>query len=845
MIQTASASFMSAIGENNRQTKAYIEFYDLYNNTTSTIDSDNIISIEYSHGLIDEYFEVGQTPSAYCKLKLKNVNSAIEIKGGTFILYFGVETSPSTFEYVNMGAFNVTEFHKTLDVLTIDAFDNMIYLNTPYAQYSTSMQTIIDDIMTQLGVSATLPAWTNSYTIPIVQGRTYREALSDIATILGCYAYIDRSGQLKLKPISKAYDTINVSGNGTTVTLTFSEQTVAPFTVGSTITVKNILPSQYNGTFTVTACTTKTVSFSSTATGAVTKNGTILKSDVLEIFNGQYDKFNLEKTYDIDSVYLERDSLDTNGEYLSYYFESEVAPTSLISNGTTATAVFDVTTEIRFPVGSKIILAGFDGIINFDGTYTVTACTTTSVTFTCNLIGTADVLGVIGQYGLVQDFTTVYGKTQYLPLDKTISEYTYKNLKGVKFSTFDLQWIGNPVQEVGDLFILYQYNSDGTFTERYLNVGHIRYVYNGSLMCKISNKGITKNPNSENYDQNRQLVDLEISKLKTNLANVTSLTVGGNRNFNLNTSDTFMKVISSNGTNLLSVYDDKFVYSNNVFVGRSNIWDFSTANTTGVGLTSTYLFASRSGNPSAYFKRFGTFGDITRYYFGTSYIGFLGTNDGSGFSIASVNDLQLQTNGVVRATILSSGNIGFGITSPVYDVHSVGLTWRIEKTDTTNTLGWFVIRNTSTSAGVGLLNLSKMVTTVDTTGYFLTCTNGNGSTQMRVMGNGNLQNLNNSYGAISDAKMKENIVDASPKLNKLMKVKVRNYNLIGDNLEQIGVVAQELEEVFPSLVDNNIDFDESGNEIGITKSVKYSVFVPILIKAIQELTERVNMLESK
>jgi hypothetical protein len=107
---------------------------------------------------------------------------------------------------------------------------------------------------------------------------------------------------------------------------------------------------------------------------------------------------------------------------------------------------------------------------------------------------------------------------------------------------------------------------------------------------------------------------------------------------------------------------------------------------------------------------------------------------------------------------------------------------------------------------------------------------------LRVLGNGNAQNTNNSYGAISDIKLKENIVDASAKLADLMQVKVRNYNLIGDTTKQIGVVAQELETVFPAMVEETLDRDAEGNDLGTTtKAVKYSVFVPMLIKAIQEL----------
>ena len=115
-----------------------------------------------------------------------------------------------------------------------------------------------------------------------------------------------------------------------------------------------------------------------------------------------------------------------------------------------------------------------------------------------------------------------------------------------------------------------------------------------------------------------------------------------------------------------------------------------------------------------------------------------------------------------------------------------------------------------------------------------------------IYSNGNIVNRNNSYGAISDAKLKTNIVDASPKLDDLMQVKVRNYNLIGSETRQLGVVAQELETVFPSMIDESPDLDSKGNDLGTTtKSVKYSVFVPMLIKAIQELSAKVTELESK
>ena len=127
------------------------------------------------------------------------------------------------------------------------------------------------------------------------------------------------------------------------------------------------------------------------------------------------------------------------------------------------------------------------------------------------------------------------------------------------------------------------------------------------------------------------------------------------------------------------------------------------------------------------------------------------------------------------------------------------------------------------------------------------------SGENRLLGNGSMQNTLNSYGGISDIKLKENIVDATPKLDKLLQVRVVNYNLkeLPDQ-KLLGVIAQEIETIFPGIVSNTPDEDADGNDLGTTtKSVKYSVFVPMLIKAVQEqqaiiesLTARVEALEA-
>jgi hypothetical protein len=123
---------------------------------------------------------------------------------------------------------------------------------------------------------------------------------------------------------------------------------------------------------------------------------------------------------------------------------------------------------------------------------------------------------------------------------------------------------------------------------------------------------------------------------------------------------------------------------------------------------------------------------------------------------------------------------------------------------------------------------------------------------------GNL-NIRGAYGYISDRKLKENIVDATPKLADLMRLRVRNYNMIGDDRKMLGLIAQEVEEVFPALIEEKQDVEMGSSENGdqiidlgtVTKSIKASVLVPMLIKAIQEqqaiiesLTERITALEA-
>ena len=162
-----------------------------------------------------------------------------------------------------------------------------------------------------------------------------------------------------------------------------------------------------------------------------------------------------------------------------------------------------------------------------------------------------------------------------------------------------------------------------------------------------------------------------------------------------------------------------------------------------------------------------------------------------------------------------------------------------------------------------------------------------GERKAAILANGAFQSATNVYGSTSDIKLKEKIVNTSPKLDKLMQVQVRNFNYIGQEDKQIGVIAQEIEEIFPSLVFETKDTkqvevtkeriipaveevkDEEGNVITeakpesieeyietetqetgeVTKNVKYSIIYMMMLKGMQEMraeyTSEIEALKSR
>jgi len=208
-----------------------------------------------------------------------------------------------------------------------------------------------------------------------------------------------------------------------------------------------------------------------------------------------------------------------------------------------------------------------------------------------------------------------------------------------------------------------------------------------------------------------------------------------------------------------------------------------------------------------------------------------------------------------RMRIDSSGNLSVGTTGALGG-NSLG---RFNLQGSTSTTVPTTAMAAGTASYTGSVLQVGCLTSAGTGWNLIQGYGGNGTTdnfsalKFQVRGDGNVTNSNNSYGAISDIKLKENIVDATPKLFELNQVRVVNFNFIGDQKKQLGVVAQELEQIFPGMIDESSDKDKEGNDLGTTtKSVKYSVFVPMLIKAMQEMKSviddqaaRIAVLEAK
>jgi len=226
---------------------------------------------------------------------------------------------------------------------------------------------------------------------------------------------------------------------------------------------------------------------------------------------------------------------------------------------------------------------------------------------------------------------------------------------------------------------------------------------------------------------------------------------------------------------------------------------------------------------------------------------------GSLFATASDNSINLYstsagpiifgTNAIERARITSGGYFKAS-DDGVYA--GAANTWH-EFNQSANSLGLAVLADNASFAST-VVEISATRNTTNNTYYFLDCAVSGVAYRLRVADSGNVTNTNGSYGTISDAKMKTDIVDAGSQWADIKAIRFRKFKMKNDpsGLLQLGVVAQELEQTSPGLVEQHIDRDAEGNDLGTTtKSVKTSILLMKAAKALQEAMARIETLEAK
>ena len=108
------------------------------------------------------------------------------------------------------------------------------------------------------------------------------------------------------------------------------------------------------------------------------------------------------------------------------------------------------------------------------------------------------------------------------------------------------------------------------------------------------------------------------------------------------------------------------------------------------------------------------------------------------------------------------------------------------------------------------------------------------SYMLKVAGNGY---FSGTLTEASSLAIKENIENFTPSIDKINKIRPVKYNKKGSDKKEIGLIAEELEELFPELVEK----DENGNPSG----VNYSRAVTVLLGGFKELYKELQEIKKR
>lgn len=323
----------------------------------------------------------------------------------------------------------------------------------------------------------------------------------------------------------------------------------------------------------------------------------------------------------------------------------------------------------------------------------------------------------------------------------------------------------------------------------------------------------------------------------------------GNNALKLNTTGSYNVVVGHAAGYNVTIGD------RNVYVGRSAGEAATTGlYNTGIGMYALLAAQATSGNTAVGYQagsavttgQNNTFigrdsGNTITTGDGNSILGRYNGNQGGLDIRTSSNNIVLSDgSGNPRVVVTPNGRMGVGYTDP-------GMGAQINSHQSESNQASIDCRSTSSSFTNMVLLVGSNTNTTNSTYNHIRCDIHGVAQRMAVRDSGNLVNANNSYGSLSDIRLKENIVDASSQWDDIKAVQVRKYNRLGDEQKELGVIAQELEASgMGGLVEEGEYFDAIYNPNEETrKSVKYSVLYMKAIKALQEAMDRIETLEAR
>ena len=243
---------------------------------------------------------------------------------------------------------------------------------------------------------------------------------------------------------------------------------------------------------------------------------------------------------------------------------------------------------------------------------------------------------------------------------------------------------------------------------------------------------------------------------------------------------------------------------------------------------------------------------------GTLALSFTGdTNTGLYSGGAATGILNLTTAGNDRVTVLANGSVGIGDTTPaalftvgdtdLFQVTAAGITRLPNGSAATPALSFTGDTNNDTGlyrAGENTLTLATggaNRVTINNTDMTITdnvTINGNLTVTGFVASSGNNMYLPSGqylYDPIpSDERLKKNIKPLAGALGKVRQLNGVSFQWKNNNVNDIGVIAQNVEKVLPELVTESAD--------GM-KNVKYANLVAVLIEAIKEQQKEIENLK--